>query len=94
MIRTVNSGRRDLRPMESQSSSSDFGGPAAGKSNPGSSSCGALPASPIRDERSHVRKPFERREGGADRWGRSIDLPVADPAAAQTRWPEAPMDDR
>jgi hypothetical protein len=49
---------------------------------------------PIRDERSHVCKPVERRGGGADRWGRSIDLPAADPAAAQTRWPEAPMDDR
>jgi hypothetical protein len=54
---------------------------------------GALPAWPIHDERSPVCMPFERRGGGADRWGRSIDLPVADPAAAQTRWPEAPMDD-
>ena len=55
---------------------------------------GALPASPIHDERRHARMPLKRRGGGADRWGRSIDLPVADPAAAQTRWPEAPMDDR
>jgi hypothetical protein len=40
--------------------------------------------------------PTPRRRGlaGADRWGRSLELPVADPAAVQTRTPEAPMHDR
>jgi len=96
MIKSVKPGCRDLRPMESRSSSSDFGGPAAGKSNPGSSSCGALPASPTRDERSRVCGPFERRRGfaGADRWGRSLELPVADPVAAQIRRSEVPMLER
>jgi len=98
MIGALNSGCRDLRPMESRSSSSDFGGPAAGKSNPGSSSSGALPASREAhpDERSHVCMPLERRRGfaGADRWGRSLDLPVAGPAAAQIRRSEVPMPER
>ena len=96
MTPALTSGCRDLRPMESRSSSSDFGGPAAGKSNPGSSSSGALPASPIRGERSHVCMPFERRRGfaGADRWGRSLELPVAGPAAAQIRRSEVPMPER
>jgi hypothetical protein len=31
---------------------------------------------------------------GADRWGRSLELPVADPAAAQIRCREAPMLER
>ena len=47
-----------------------------------------------RDERSGVHVPFEGRGVGPDRWGRSLELPVADPAAVQTRTPEVPMHDR
>ena len=36
----------------------------------------------------------QRRGAGADHWGRSLELPVADPAAAQIRRPEVPMHDR
>jgi len=40
--------------------------------------------------------PLERRRGfaGADRWGRSLELPVAGPAAAQIRRSEVPMPER
>ena len=40
------------------------------------------------------RTPCRRGLAGADRWGRSLELPVADPAAVQTRTPEVPMHDR
>jgi hypothetical protein len=47
-----------------------------------------------RGERSHVSVPIEGRGVGPDRGGRSLELPVADPAAVQTRSPEVSMHDR